>query len=269
MPDKPYVNSNKSKPCLDTNILLPYSKEVFTTLDNIHLFGYILGELDNLKKNGKTEEVKFQARRVTRDIEKYKDKITYIIDETDYSLPSCYDKETMDNKIIALVKELHDKDDSFYCLSNDLLFRAKCKSLDIPCEKFDHIFLSGYVAGEMDNLRKYGKTEETKFQARRACRYIDENEDKITYLIRETDYDLPEDFDKDNMDNKIISILYKMWKNDNTFIAYSNDILFRQKCKDLGIPYSKFGGKDDTSDDSYLGYKEITLSEYELETFYE
>ena len=71
------------------------------------------------------------------DIEKYKDKITYIIDETDYNnLPSYFDKDVMDNKIIALLKELHDKDDGFYSISNDLLFRAKCKSLNIPCEKF-------------------------------------------------------------------------------------------------------------------------------------
>ena len=126
----------KTKPCIDTNILLPYSSKVFTTLDNIHLFGYVLGELDNLKKNGKTEEVKFQARRATRDIEKYKDKITYIIDETNYNLPSYYDKEVMDNKIIALLNELHNKDNGYYGLSNDLLFRAKCKALNIPCVEF-------------------------------------------------------------------------------------------------------------------------------------
>ena len=146
-----------------------------------------------------------------------------------------------------------------YIDSSHQQYIDSCVLMDNPkevFEKFEHIFLSGYVTGEMDNLRKNGKTEETKFQARRACRYIDENEDKITYLIRETDYDLPEDFDKDNMDNKIISILYKMWKNDNTFIAYSNDILFRQKCKDLGIPYSKFG--DNFSKSIYKGYQELS-----------
>ena len=158
-----------------------------------------------------------------------------------------------------------------YIDSSHQQYIDSCVLMDNPkevFEKFEHIFLSGYVTGEMDNLRKNGKTEETKFQARRACRYIDENEDKITYLIRETDYDLPEDFDKDNMDNKIISILYKMWKNDNTFIAYSNDILFRQKCKDLGIPYSKFEPTDNDVD-MYTGYKVVDLSEYELANWYE
>jgi len=146
-----------------------------------------------------------------------------------------------------------------------------CVLMDHPkevFEEFDHIFLSGYVAGEMDNLRKNGKTEETKFQARRACRYIDANEDKITYLISETDYDLPENFDKDNMDNKIISILYKMWKNDNKFIAYSNDILFRQKCKDLGIPYSKFEPTE-SNGEKYTGYKTIQMTENELANWYQ
>ena len=161
--------------------------------------------------------------------------------------------------------------DKPYVYSEHQQYIDSCVLMDHPkevFEKFDHIFLSGYVAGEMDNLRKNGKTEETKFQARRACRYIDENEDKITYLIRETDYDLPEDFDKDNMDNKIISILYKMWKNDNTFIAYSNDILFRQKCKKLGIPYSKFEPAE-FDGEKYTGYKILEMSEYELANWYE
>jgi len=161
--------------------------------------------------------------------------------------------------------------DKPYVNSDHQQYIDSCVLMDNPkeiFEKFNHIFLSGYVAGEMDNLRKYGKTEETKFQARRACRYIDDNEDKITYLIRETDYDLPEDYDKDNMDNKIISILYKMWKNDNTFVAYSNDILFRQKCKDLGIPYSKFEPTE-SNGEKYTGYTILEMSEYELANWYE
>ena len=127
LPDKKYI---------DTNVLLPHSKEIFEKYSDVYLSGFVLGELDNLKKNGKSEEVKFQARRATRDIENNKDKITYIIDETGYDLPSCYDKENMDNKIISLLKKLYDEDNDFVAFSNDLLFRAKCKSLNILCEKF-------------------------------------------------------------------------------------------------------------------------------------
>ena len=129
MPNKPYY--------IDSNILMEYSKEIFEKFSNINLSGFVLGELDNLKKNGKSEEVKFQARRATRDINNNSDKITYIIDETDYNnLPSCFDKENMDNKIISLLKTQYYKDNNFLALSNDMLFRAKCRALDIPCESY-------------------------------------------------------------------------------------------------------------------------------------
>lgn len=146
-----------------------------------------------------------------------------------------------------------------------------CVLMDNPkevFEEFSHIFLSGYIAGEMDNLRKNGKTDEVRFQARRACRYIDDNEDKITYIINEMPCNnIPDHWDKNNMDNRIISVLIDLYAKDNSFIAYSNDILFRQKCKDLGIPYSKFGNEKVEFD--YKGYKEVTLSDFELASFYE
>jgi len=122
-------------------------------------------------------------------------------------------------------------------------------------EEFDHIWLSGFVAGELDHLKKEGKTEEVKYEARVATRYLDDNEDKITYIIDETNFDLPSNFDKENMDNKIISIFNKMCKNDKDFVAYSNDILFRQKCKSLNIPYQKYG--NEKSNSIYKGYQKL------------
>ena len=137
-------------------------------------------------------------------------------------------------------------------------------------EKYSNTHLSGYVLGELDNLKKNGKTEEVKFQARRATRDINNNRDKITYIIDETDYDnLPTCFDKENMDNKIISLLKVLYDKDNNFVCLSNDMLFQEKCRAMGVPCEKFEPTDKISDDSYLGYKEITLSEYELATFYE
>jgi len=125
-------------------------------------------------------------------------------------------------------------------------------------DEFDHIYLAGYVAGELDNLRHNGKSEEARCQARRACRDIDANEDKITYIINETSCDnLPSHYDKNNMDNKIISVLIDLYAKDNTFIALSNDILFRQKCKELEIPYKKYGNKKQDND-VYKGYKKFS-----------
>jgi len=151
LPDKPYY--------IDSNVVMEYSKEIFEKYSNTHLSGYVLGELDNLKKNGKTEEVKFQARRATRDINNNRDKITYIIDETDYdNLPTCFDKENMDNKIISLLKVLYDKDNNFVCLSNDMLFQEKCRAMGVPCEKFeptDKISDDSYLGYKEITLSEY------------------------------------------------------------------------------------------------------------------
>jgi len=123
-------------------------------------------------------------------------------------------------------------------------------------EEFDHIWLPGFVAGELDHLKKEGKTDQVKYEAREATRYLDEFEDRITYIIEETSFDLPSNFDKENMDNKIISVIKKLFKNDKDFVAYSNDILFRQKCKSLGIPYRKYG--NEKSNSMYKGYQKLS-----------
>ena len=135
MPDKPCQS-----PYIDSNVLMDHPKKVFEDFSDsgIQLSGFVLGELDNLKKNGKSEEVKFQARRATRYINANRDKITYIIDETDYNnLPSCFDKGIMDNKIISLLKVLYEKDNNTIAYSNDMLFRAKCDSLNITCKQYE------------------------------------------------------------------------------------------------------------------------------------
>jgi len=135
LPDKPCQS-----PYIDSNVLMDHPKKVFEDFSDsgIQLSGFVLGELDNLKKNGKSEEVKFQARRATRYINANRDKIKYIIDETDYNnLPSCFDKEIMDNKIISLLKVLYEKDNNTIAYSNDMLFRVKCDSLNIPCKQYE------------------------------------------------------------------------------------------------------------------------------------
>jgi len=135
LPDKPCQS-----PYIDSNVLMDHPKKVFEDFSDsgIQLSGFVLGELDNLKKNGKSEEVKFQARRATRYINANRDKIKYIIDETDYNnLPSCFDKEIMDNKIISLLKVLYEKDNNTIAYSNDMLFRAKCDSLNITCKQYE------------------------------------------------------------------------------------------------------------------------------------
>ena len=135
-------------------------------------------------------------------------------------------------------------------------------------EQFDKIYIVGYVLRELER-NKHSQNEEKKYLSRRACRDIEANRDKVVYFVSENKYDMPECFDKDIVDNRIISNMRELCVKDNEIIALSNDILFRFTCESIGIVCEKFGSLDNTFDYSYLGYKEITLSEYELATFYE
>lgn len=120
----------------DTNVITEHSEEIFKKFDRIYLSGYVLHELDKHKMSDSPEK-KYQARRAGRDIEKYKDKIEYVIKEGSFALPLSFDNSNMDNKIISILKDLYTYNKDVIGLSNDLLFREKCKLLGIPCEKFD------------------------------------------------------------------------------------------------------------------------------------
>lgn len=121
----------------DTNVLMSYSKELFEQFDEIHISGYVLYELGKHEK-GDSEERKYLVRRAKRDIEANKDKVKYFVSENTYALPSCFDETLMDNKIISNYREMREKDNEIISLSNDILFRFTCESLEMPCEKFDN-----------------------------------------------------------------------------------------------------------------------------------
>ena len=131
---------------------------------------------------------------------------------------------------------------------------------------YDKVYISGYVLQELDK-HKVSSSEEKKYLARKAGRDIEANADKITYLINECSFNLPSYFDIGSMDNKIISVLNQLYEKDNEVIALSNDLLFREKCNLLMIPCEKLENNKSEELD-YKGYKEITLSDSELASFY-
>lgn len=134
-------------------------------------------------------------------------------------------------------------------------------------EKYDKVIISGVVLEELDK-HKISSDPNKQYQARQATRIIEANEDKVEYVIKEGSASLPIYFGRDSNDNRIISVLKDLcFKDDSSILALSNDMLFRQKCKLLGLPCEKF--EDDNLDDVYKGYKEVTLDEYELSVFYQ
>lgn len=178
----------------DTNVLLSYSKEIFEQYQNkesVIICSYVLGEIDRLKEFG-TEEKKYQARRVSHDIENNEDKIHYEIREGSYSLPLSFDKNSPDNKIISVLMDLYINDNEILALSNDLLFREKCKSLKLPCKKFGNDnndlknIYKGYkcVALSEFELASFYECQANKWDLIENEYLIIQNQDKETVDIR-------------------------------------------------------------------------------------
>jgi len=165
------ISQDKKKIFVDTNILMSNSTQLFEKFKNntIIISGYVLNELDKLKMSS-DENKKFKARRASKDIESNQDKIEYVVREGSYSLPLSFDISSMDNRIISVLMDLYTIDKNIIALSNDLLFRQKCKMLGIPCEKFedDKNAYKGFIElqltpGEInyffDNVEKYKLVE--------------------------------------------------------------------------------------------------------------
>jgi len=132
----------------DTNVLMEDPDSIFLNYDKVYICGYVLQELDKHKESH-VDDKKFKARRAGRAIEKYADKIQYIINECNFDLPSYFDIGSMDNKIISVLNQLYDSNNEVRAISNDLLFREKCNLLMIPCDKLEE------KSSEDDNYKGY------------------------------------------------------------------------------------------------------------------
>ena len=146
----------------DTNVLMDYSQEILEFYDKVYISGYVLGELDKHKSQSIDLTRQFKAREAGRNLEKYKDKVEYIIRNGSFSLPLEFSDEGMDNKILQVFKDFYINNTDVVGLSNDLLFREKCKFLKLPCEKFegsDSDNYTGYKEIIMDDLQMSGHYE--------------------------------------------------------------------------------------------------------------
>lgn len=137
-------------------------------------------------------------------------------------------------------------------------------------EKEDFFLLSSISIVELENIKtNRNKTDQTRFQARNAVRFLDENPDKykiivyapnIEYAIRSTLEDTP--------DIKILKCAKyaKETMGYQDLVFFSNDILARLIAKEyFSLSVSKFSDLSDL----YLGYKIKTLSEDDMALFYE
>ena len=123
---------------VDTNILMSFGEQLFNTYNQnkqIYICDVVLSELDKLKTSSDLNK-QFQARQAHKLIKQNKDKITFCLNNKGYKLPDSFDRESNDNKIINIFRDLYLKDDKFLMFSNDLNVQFKCACLELPCVEF-------------------------------------------------------------------------------------------------------------------------------------
>jgi PhoH-like ATPase len=124
-----------SKFVIDTNILLHNVNVLNELLDDnevkneVIICSSVLEEIDGLKNN---EKLGYLARESSRQIEKYQDKITFIIKDIYMNFPSDWENGKRDNKIVLTALE-----NGAILLSNDLNVRLKAKALGVESRGFD------------------------------------------------------------------------------------------------------------------------------------
>jgi len=130
----------------------------------------------------------------------------------------------------------------------------------------NQIYLCDVVIQELDKHKCSSDTNK-QFQARQAHRLIKANKNKITFCLNNKGFKLPDSFDPESNDNKIINIFRDLYSKDSNFLMLSNDLNIHFKCECLGLPCEEFG-EDDKDLDVYKGYKEVILNNEELAHFY-
>lgn len=104
--------------------------------------------------------------------------------------------------------------------------------LDYPnvIEDFETVILPSAILEELDKLKK---DRERGFRARMASRKV-ASASNITFIVKDN-YDMPLDWDKAKMDNKIV-----MCAKENGCIMVTNDLTVRAKANAIGIPYEGY-----------------------------
>ena len=127
------------------------------------------------------------------------------------------------------------------------------------------------VISELENIKTSGnKSEEIRFKARQATRFLSENQEKYSTFVTTTDtYDLVDKYKLpiDN-DNLIIACCKQLEIIEDNVILISNDLCMRLIAKDIfKIKVKSY--KTDKTKELYKGFKEVVLSDDKLAYFYE
>ena len=150
-----------------------------------------------------------------------------------------------------------------------VIFELEGSNIIIPME----------VLEELDNLKT--RQDQTGAAARRVNRTLDGirsdgnlfngvelDGGQIVRVVTISDLSiLPSGF-KDNVDNKIISVAYRIHKNGIKVVCLSNDISLRVKCDAVGIDSREYTKTTIFDSDNYMGLRVVEATKFEIDDFY-
>jgi predicted ribonuclease YlaK len=110
---------------------------------------------------------------------------------------------------------------------------------------------------------KYRYGNELAFEAREIRRSLNKRKDKIYIDLKDYTWDLNEDYSADYMDNAILKYCVVTGEG---LITY--DGLLKEKAQELGIEVIDIEENEEVIEDNYSGYKEVFMTEEQLEDFY-
>lgn len=118
--------------------------------------------------------------------------------------------------------------------------------------------ISGFVIRELEKL-KQNENNERSYKARLAVRKIEENADKLEFVLEEPKNEF-DDYDDDYIDNRILTLC-----KQQGFSLLTGDLLLKMKARAVGIEVVEI----EENEDDYKGYVEVYMTDEEYTDFYQ
>lgn len=118
--------------------------------------------------------------------------------------------------------------------------------------------ISGFVIRELEKL-KQSENNERSYKARLAVRKIEENADKLEFVLQEPKNEF-DDYDDDYIDNRILTLC-----KQQGFSLLTGDLLLKMKARAVGVEVVDV----EEDEDDYKGYVEVYMTDEEYTDFYQ
>lgn len=118
--------------------------------------------------------------------------------------------------------------------------------------------ISGFVIRELEKL-KQSENNDRLYKARLAVRKIEENADKLEFVLQEPKNEF-DDYDDDYIDNRILTLC-----KQQGFSLLTGDLLLKMKARAVGIEVVEI----EEDEDDYKGYVEVYMTDEEYTDFYQ